>query len=419
VTNPATNGKSRPKPQHVPMDQFAVVDNCLQVGDMPLTELAAQMGDTPFYAYDHRVIDAQLGKLRGAMPEGLHIHYAMKANPMPGVVNYLAQRTDGLDVASGGELQVALASGIKPGCISFAGPGKSEDELILAIQNGVTINMESEGEMARIAALAGRLEITPQVAIRVNPDFELKASGMKMAGGPKPFGVDAERVPDMLASLASLPLQFKGFHIFCGSQNLRAEAIIEAQTNTFELAFRLAEYAPTPVQWLNIGGGLGVPYFPGEERLELSAISDNLAELLQKSAKILPNAEIVMELGRYLVAEAGIYVCRIVDRKVSRGETFLVANGGLHHHLAASGNFGQVIRKNYPACIGNRVSAQELEAVSIVGPLCTPLDILADKMMLPGADVGDLVVVFQSGAYGYTASPHHFLSHPAPAETLV
>jgi len=262
VTNPATNGKSRPKPQHVPMDQFAVVDNCLQVGDMPLTELAAQMGDTPFYAYDRRVIDAQLDKLRGAMPEDLHIHYAMKANPMPGVVNYLAQRTDGLDVASGGELQVALASGIKPGRISFAGPGKAEDELILAIQNGVTINMESEGEMARIAALAGRLEITPQVAIRVNPDFELKASGMKMAGGPKPFGVDAERVPDMLASLASLPLQFKGFHIFCGSQNLRAEAIIEAQTNTFELAFRLAEYAPTPVQWLNIGGGLGCPIFP-------------------------------------------------------------------------------------------------------------------------------------------------------------
>jgi len=401
------------------MDQFAVVDNCLQIGGRPLTELAAQMGDNPFYAYDRHVIDAQLGKLRGAMPKGLHIHYAMKANPMPELVNYLAQHSDGLDVASGGELQVALASGIEPGLISFAGPGKSEAELILAIQNGVTINMESEGEMARIAALAERLEITPRVAIRVNPDFELKASGMKMAGGPKPFGVDAERVPDMLANLAALPLHFRGFHIFCGSQNLRAEAIIEAQTNTFELAFRLAEHAPSPVQWLNIGGGLGVPYFPGEERLDLSAISNNLAELLEKSAKMLPNAEIVMELGRYLVAEAGIYVCRIVDRKVSRGETFLITNGGLHHHLAVSGNFGQVIRKNYPVCIGNRVSAPEREVVNIVGPLCTPLDILADKMELPEADVGDLVVVFQSGAYGYTASPHQFLSHPPPVETLV
>jgi len=416
MTNP---GQARPKPKHAPMNQFAVLDNCLQIGGMPLPELAAQMGEKPFYAYDGSVIDAQISKLRNSLPADIHLHYAMKANPMPEVVNYLAQRTDGLDVASGGELEVALASGISPKLISFAGPGKSEAELILAITNGVTINMESEGEMARIAVLAEKLDITPRVAIRVNPDFELKASGMKMAGGPKPFGVDAERVPDMLAELGSLPLEFRGFHIFCGSQNLRADAIIEAQTNTFELAFRLAESAPTPVQWLNIGGGLGVPYFPGEERLELSAISDNLAKLLEKSAKMLPKAEIVMELGRYLVAEAGIYVCRVVDRKVSRGETFLITNGGLHHHLAVSGNFGQVIRKNYPVCIGNRVSADELERVNIVGPLCTPLDILADKMSLPRADVGDLVVIFQSGAYGYSASPHGFLSHPAPGECMV
>ena len=416
MTNPS---QARPKPRHAAMNQFTVVDNCLQIGGVPLTELAAQMGENPFYVYDRKVIDTQLSRLRNALPKDIHIHYAMKANPMPDVVNYLAQHTDGLDVASGGELAVALATGICPTLISFAGPGKSEAELTLAITSGVTINMESEGEMARITALAEKLDIKPRVAIRVNPDFELKSSGMKMAGGPKPFGVDAERVPDMLAEMASLPLEFRGFHIFCGSQNLRAEAIIEAQINTFELAFRLAEFAPTPVKWLNIGGGLGVPYFPGEERLELSSISDNLAKLLKKANKMLPKAEIVMELGRYLVAEAGAYVCRIVDRKVSRGETFLITNGGLHHHLAVSGNFGQVIRKNYPVCIGNRVSADELETVNIVGPLCTPLDILADKMPLPHADVGDLVVIFQSGAYGYSASPHGFLSHPVPRECLV
>ena len=411
--------QARAKPKHAPMNQFAVIDNCLQIGGKPLHELAAKMGESPFYAYDGSVIDTQIAKLRKALPGGIHLHYAMKANPMPEVVNYLAQRTDGLDVASGGELEIALASGMSSKLISFAGPGKSEAELTLAISSGVTINMESEGEMARIVALAEKHDITPVVAIRVNPDFELKASGMKMAGGPKPFGVDAERVPQMLADMASLPLEFRGFHIFCGSQNLRAEAIIEAQTNTFELAFRLAEFAPTPVQWLNIGGGLGVPYFPGEERLELSAISDNLSQLLEKSRKNLPNAEIVMELGRYLVAEAGIYVCRVVDRKESRGEVFLIANGGLHHHLAVSGNFGQVIRKNYPVCIGNRVSAAELERVTIVGPLCTPLDILADKMALTPADVGDLVVVFQSGAYGYSASPRDFLGHPNPVEIFL
>jgi diaminopimelate decarboxylase len=409
----------RAKPQHAPMDQFAVVNNCLQIGGRPLTDLASQLGSTPFYAYDSTLMTAQVEKLRSALPAGIHLHYAMKANPMPVVVQHLANLTDGLDVASAGELAVALATGTDPRNISFAGPGKSKADLAAAVAARVIINMESEGEMARIAGLASATGSRPRVAIRVNPDFELKTSGMKMGGGPKPFGVDAERVPAMLAQLGTLPLEFMGFHIFSGSQNLRPEAIIEAQTKTFQLAFRLAEAAPSPVCWLNIGGGLGIPYFPGEQRIELAAIAANLEPLLAEARIRLPDAEIVMELGRYLVAEAGVYVCEVVDKKVSRGETFLVTNGGLHHHLAASGNFGQVIRKNYPVCIGNRLSAPEMETVSVVGPLCTPLDILADRMELPRADVGDLVVVFQSGAYGYSASPLGFLSHPHPLEILL
>ncbi|MCB1843632.1 MAG: pyridoxal-dependent decarboxylase, exosortase A system-associated, partial [Halioglobus sp.] len=343
----------------------------------------------------------------------------MKANPMPAVVRHLAGLTDGLDVASASELRVALATGAHPSTISFAGPGKSAEDLALAVSSGVIINMESEGEMSRIAALAAQSNARPRVAIRVNPDFELKAAGMKMGSGPKPFGVDAERVPEMLARLAELPLEFMGFHIFSGSQNLRADAIVEAQTKTFELAIRLADHARTPVRWLNIGGGLGVPYFPGEQRLDLAPIADNLAPLLRLADKKLPGAEIVMELGRYLVAEAGIYVCEVVDRKQSRGETFLITNGGLHHHLAASGNFGQVIRKNYPLALGNRMTADHLETVNVVGPLCTPLDLLGNRVSLPPAAEGDLVVVFQSGAYGYTASPRDFLSHPQPAEIFL
>ena len=409
----------RPKPRHVLMDQFGVADNCLQVGGRPLTAIAAELGSTPFYAYDRSVMTAQVEKLRTALPPGIHLHYAMKANPMPEVVKHLAGLTDGLDVASAGELRVALETGTDPRDISFAGPGKSDEDLQLAVASGVIINMESDGEMRRIARLAEATGKQPRVAIRVNPDFELKTSGMKMGGGPKPFGVDAERVPEMLAELAGLPLAFLGFHIFSGSQNLRPEAIIEAQSKTFELAFRLAESAPAPVRWLNIGGGLGIPYFPGEQRLDLAPIAENLAPLLETARERLPEAEIVMELGRYLVAEAGIYVCEVVDRKISRGETFLITNGGLHHHLAASGNFGQVIRKNYPACIGNRVASDAPEVVSVVGPLCTPLDILADKMALSPAAVGDLVVIFQSGAYGYSASPRDFLSHPPPGQILV
>jgi diaminopimelate decarboxylase len=338
---------------------------------------------------------------------------------MPEVVRHLAELTDGLDVASAGELEVALAAGVEPHNISFAGPGKSAGDLQAAVRSGVIINIESAGELARIAAIAETGDQRPRVAIRVNPDFELKSSGMRMGGGAKPFGVDAECVPALLATLAELPVEFMGFHIFSGSQNLRAEAIIEAQDKTFELAARLAAHAPRELRWLNIGGGLGVPYFPGEQAIELEPIGDNLAALLERYRGDFAAAEVVMELGRYLVAEAGIYVCEVVDRKLSRGEVFLVTNGGLHHHLAASGNFGQVIRKNYPVCIGNRVVAAATEAANVVGPLCTPLDVLAERMPLPLGEPGDLVVVLQSGAYGYTASPLNFLSHPPPAQVFL
>jgi diaminopimelate decarboxylase len=398
------------------MSQFGNSGNWLEIGGRSLESVLNEVGQTPFYAYDRQVMTRQVEQLRAAFPPELHLHYAMKANPMPEVVRHFAGITDGLDVASAGELEIALDTGIDPRMISFAGPGKSAQDLSAAVKSRVIINVESEGELQRIAHLAVALETRPRVAIRVNPDFELKTSGMKMGGGPKPFGVDAERVPAMLQSLADMPVEFMGFHIYSGSQNLRTEAIIEAQTKTFELAYRLAEHAPSAVQWLNIGGGLGVPYFPGEKRLELGEVADNLAALVAVARERLPEAELVMELGRYLVAASGIYVCEVIDRKVSRGETFLVTNGGLHHHLAASGNFGQVIRKNYPVAIGNRMAETTTEIASVVGPLCTPLDILADKAELPVASEGDLVVVYQSGAYGFTASPHHFLGHPPPAQ---
>jgi diaminopimelate decarboxylase len=287
------------------------------------------------------------------------------------------------------------------------------------VASGIIINMESEQEMERIAHIGLHQGTVPKVAIRVNPDFELKSSGMKMAGGSKPFGVDAERVPAMLARLGKLPLDFHGFHIFCGSQNLKAASIQEAHEKTFALAIQLAAHAPVPPRLLNIGGGFGIPYFPGEEAFDLAAVGANLKRLMPGVKQQLPKAQIVIELGRYLVARAGIYVARIIERKTSRGQVYLVTDGGLHHHLAASGNFGQVIRKNYPVVIGNKVKGHEREMVSVVGPLCTPLDVLADQMEMARADVGDLVVVFQSGAYGLTASPVAFLSHPAPIEVLV
>jgi len=410
---------SKTTPQHIPMEQFQVKNNQLLVGGVNIRQLADRVGQTPFYAYDRAVISRRVSELRSILPEGIHLHYAMKANPMPAVVQQLAALTDGLDVASLRELRVALDTGIDPINISFAGPGKDDHELKAAAAAGIIINLESEGEMERLADICQQTGHRANVAVRVNPDFELKTSGMKMAGGPKPFGVDAERVPAMLKRIGELDLNFQGFHIFSGSQNLKTDALIEAQTNTFQLARQLADSAPSPVRWLNIGGGFGIPYFPGEQNLDLNPVTDNLNRLLSQYRPDFPDTEIVIELGRYLVGEAGVYVCEVVDVKSSRGTTYAITNGGLHHHLAASGNFGQVIRKNYPVCIGNRVCSDHLSPINIVGPLCTPLDILADKYELPEVNIGDLIVVFQSGAYGFTASPHQFLSHPAPVEVLV
>ncbi len=410
---------SSTRPQHAPMDQFAVVDDCLQVGGMPLPQLAARVGQTPFYAYERRLLDERVARLRTTLPAGIELHYAVKANPMPAVVQHLAGRVDGLDVASLGELKVALDSGMNPAEISFAGPGKRPPELAAALAAGITVNLESAGELEILARLGREQGRRPRVAVRVNPDFELKASGMKMAGGPKPFGVDAEQVPALLRRIGELGLDFQGFHIFTGAQNLRAEAIVEAHDRIFELALRLASAAPGPLHLLNIGGGFGIPYFPGDTPLDLAPIAANLDRWLPLVHERLPGVRVVLELGRYLVGEAGIYVAEVVDRKVSRGQTFLITNGGLHHHLAASGNFGQVIRKNYPVVVGNRVNGMERETVTVVGPLCTPLDLLAERMELAKADVGDLIVVFQSGAYGLTASPSAFLSHPPCLEVLV
>jgi diaminopimelate decarboxylase len=406
-------------PRHAPLDDWPVERHELVVGGVPIGRLAARVGRTPFYAYDRERLDARVAALRKVLPAAVKLHFAMKANPMPAVVQHLASRVDGIDVASGRELAIALDAGAPPLEISFAGPGKSDIELQQAVAAGILVNVESMREIERLAEVSRAFALPARVAVRVNPDFELKSSGMRMGGGPKQFGIDAERVPEVLAAIATMGLAFEGFHLFAGSQNLRPDAICEAQVKSYELAVALARSASSPVKVLNLGGGFGIPYFPGEAPLDLASVGANLSAIVSRARDDMPTAHIVIELGRYLVGEAGVYVCRVVDRKVSRGQVFLVTDGGLHHHLAASGNFGQVLRKNYPVAIANRMDTSTRERASVVGPLCTPLDLLADQMDLAVAGPGDLVVVFQSGAYGASASPQGFLSHPEVTEVLV
>lgn len=406
-------------PVHAPMNQFKVTAGQLLVGGIPLERLAERVGQTPFFAYDRQLLQMRVAELRAALPKSVKLHYAMKANPMPALVGVMTSLVDGIDVASGGELKIALDAGANPAEISFAGPGKRFNELKQAIAAGVLVNVESLREVEELARISAELGQTARIAVRVNPDFELKGSGMKMGGGPKQFGVDAETVPELLAKIGRAGLSFEGFHLFAGSQNLNAQSICEAQQQSYQLALRLAVDAPAPVRFLNLGGGFGIPYFPGERRLDIHPIAENLKELSHRASLEMPAATLVIELGRYLVGEAGIYVARVVDRKISRGQTFLVVDGGLNHHLSASGNFGQVIRKNYPVAIGNRMESGPALTASVVGPLCTPLDLLADRMQLADAVPGDLVVIFQSGAYGASASPQQFLGHPASIEVLV
>ena len=405
---------------HSTVAAFATRSGCLCVGGVPVDVLAERVGGTPFFAYDRGLLMGRVAKLRAVLPPGIDLGYAVKANPMPAVVHHLSGLVDHFDVASALELRTALNTTMRPSRVSFAGPGKVPAELSQAVAAGVTIEMESATEARRLFEIGERLGIRPQVAIRVNPDFEIKGSGMRMGGGPQQFGVDAEQVPALLKELAGAEIDVLGFHVFAGSQNLRAGILAEAQRKAVDLVLRLAENAPSPIRYLNLGGGFGIPYFEKDAPLDLAPIGANLAELLQTKLRVqLPEARVVIELGRYIVGECGVYVTRIADRKESRGRTFLVVDGGLHHQLAASGNFGQVVRRNYPIAIGNRMDEEAAETVTVVGKLCTPLDLLGDRVTLPPAAVGDLVVVFQAGAYGFTASPTAFLSHPEPAEVLL
>ena len=399
---------------------FETKDGQLLVGGVAVERLAERVGGTPFFAYDRGLLTSRIERLRSALPADIQLSYAVKANPMPAVVQHLASLVDSFDVASALEMKTALDTPILATRISFAGPGKRPSELRQAVAAGVTIEIESPTEAMRTLEAGNQLGIRPRVAIRVNPDFQVKGSGMRMGGGPQQFGIDAEQVPSLLQDLASADLEFVGFHVFAGSQNLRAEIIGEAQRKTVQLVLSLAEKSSWPVRYLNLGGGFGIPYFEKDEPLDLAAIGVGLHELMDSAIRPnFPDARVVIELGRYIVGECGVYVTRILDRKESRGRVFLVVDGGLHHQLAASGNFGQAIRRNYPIAVANRMDKTDEHPYSVVGCLCTPLDLLGDNVMLPAAEVGDLIAIFQAGAYGLTASPTAFLGHPAPPEVLV
>ncbi|MEA3001544.1 MAG: diaminopimelate decarboxylase [Sphingomonadales bacterium] len=406
------------KPMGAIPAEFRADAGVLAIGGRRADALVDAAGGTPLFVYDPAMMRRRVERFRGAF-RGINLHYAIKANTYAPLLKEVAKLVDGLDVASAGEMQAALAAGAEAADISFAGPGKTDAELEAAIDAGITLNLESEGEAERALAVARRRGRRARLAVRVNPDFEIRGSGMRMGGGAKPFGIDADRVPALVRRLVEAEADWRGFHIFAGSQALDAGALIEAQRATIALAAALAEDSGRAPPLVNLGGGFGIPYFAGEKPLDVETVAAALNEALKARPKILADSAFAIELGRWLVGEAGVYLTRIVDRKQSHGKTFLVTDGGMHHQLAASGNFGQVVRRNYPVAIATRFGAEPEEEATIVGCLCTPLDRLGDDVMLPRAEVGDLVAVFLAGAYGLSASPQAFLGHQPAREMLV
>ena len=397
----------------------ANADGVLTIGGHDARSLVAKAGSTPLFVYDNNLIGARIALFRAALPDGLGLHYAVKANPYPPLLEWICRFVDGFDIASEGDL--AVLEEVDACClpVNFAGPGKTDRELKRAIKAKATISIESEGEAARLLDIAGQLGIRPKTMVRINPPFQLKGAGMKMGGAASPFGIDHDRAAEVVRGLIEAGAEWRGLHVYPGSQCLDWAAIVEAQGASVTLAGEIADAAGAEPAEVNLGGGFGIPYFAGEAPLDLYSMGQAMGEMLAECPASLGATRFTLELGRWLVGEAGVYLARVIDRKESRGETFLVTDGGLHHMLAASGNFGQLLRRNYPVAVASRFGAAAEETVSLVGNLCTPLDMLGHQVELPRAEPGDLIAIFCAGAYGLSASPQAFLSQTSAQEMMV
>ncbi|MEO6255727.1 MAG: alanine racemase [Sphingomicrobium sp.] len=391
----------------------------LRIGGWSAEELVEQAGGTPLFVYDNNIAGAQVARFRAAMPDGLGLYYVVRANPYGPLLRFLARYVDGFGIASGGELQQLRDAGVEHLPINFSGPAKRDAEIEAAITAGVTINVDSESEVARVLELGGQIGTQPKMAVRVNPPFQINSEGDKIAGLASPFGIDVERASAVVQEVIAAGADWRGLHISAGSQILSAAALIEAQRATIALAAEIANAAGSFPPEVNLGGGFGIPCFDGEQPLEVEAIGAALTDMLPKVPDPLANTRFGIELGRWLVGEAGVYLTRIVDRKQSGGRTFLITDGGLHHMFAASGNFGQQKRRNFPVGIAGRFGSAPDEEVTVTGCLDTPLDLLADDVSLPHAEPGDLVAIFCAGAYGLSVSPQAFQGHAPAREMLV
>ncbi|MGN6849642.1 MAG: pyridoxal-dependent decarboxylase, exosortase A system-associated [Sphingomicrobium sp.] len=397
----------------------AAVDGQLLIGGIPVEQLVAEAGGTPLFVYDNNIVGAQIAALKAAMPDGLAIYYSVSANPYEPLLNFLGRYVDGFRVVSKGELDHLKRAGLAGIGMTFAGPGKGDDELEKGIAAGATISVESEGEAARAIRAGERAGLRPRLAVRVNPPFSIDKNGLESGARPSPFGVDAERVPALVQGLMEAGADWRGLHIFAAAQCLDDSALIEAHKMIIACAGAICQTLDLPLPELNLGGGFDIPCFEGEQPIDLYRLANALHETVRNGPELLATTRLSLELGRWLVAQCGVYLSRVLDRTESCGETFLTTDGGGHQLLGATGCLHERGRGNFPIAIANRFSSPADEQVTVTGCLATPHDVFGDEVMLPRAEVGDLIAVFCAGAYGLTASPQSWESRPPAREMLV
>lgn len=394
-------------------------DGRLALGGTDAEELVAEAGGTPLFVYDNNIVGAQVARFRAAMPSGVSLNYNVTANPYEPLLEFLGRYVDGYRVVSLGELERLRKADLAGIPIHFAGPGKRDDELEAAVDAGATISVESEGETARAIAAGERLGKQPKLAVRVNLPFTLEQGEVTMGARASPFGIDSERVPDVVAAILESGSIWSGLHMFAGAQSLDAGAIAAAHRATIASAGEIGTRIGAPIPELNLGSGFDIACHSEQPPLDIDRVANELCETLRSGPDALATTRISLELGRWLVGEAGVYLTRILDRTTSCGQTFLTVDGGGHHLLGATGCLGERGRGNYPIAIANRFGAPGEEMVTVTGCLCTPFDVLGDQVSLPRAEPGDLIAIFCAGAYSLTASPQAWETRPVARELLV
>jgi len=384
-----------------------------RIGDLNLGALMKGR-ETPFYVYSGGIIREKINLLKNKFP-GFDIFYSFKPNPNFQLAEILRKEGAHAEISSGGELRKALDAGFAPENIIFVSPAKTEKEIELAVRKKIySIVVDSRYELELVDKIASSHETTVNAALRINTLEGPKDAPEIMVGGPGKFGFDEENIFDDLAGLKLRNTVVNGIQVYAGSQILDERVINEHIENVFKVALKMKGELGIEIRSLDFGGGFGVPYLDDETELDLELISKNTMRLVDEYGKHWPDCRYIFEIGRYLVAECGIFVTRVLRIKESRGTCFLICDGGMNNFTRMA-----FMRVKHPVTILNKIEKEKFHSCMIAGPCCTPLDIIGDNIDLPEVEVGDIIGVFNAGAYGYSMSMHDFISFRRPKEYLV